>query len=1027
MKTKTIITLFIVTALGFNSCSEEDKFEPEGLNCSPDQLFDLAKGECVDNTQIPTCDDGLLYDPTKGECVDNTQIPTCDDGLLYDPSKGKCVDSPQSPSCDDGLLYDPASGECVSAPTIQCAEDEVFDTDKNRCRPKCDGQQYDPDANTCVCPGGQEYNEENQMCLPKCDEGMVFNTETNECIPATLPQCAENEVYDTDRNRCRPTCDGQQYDPDANTCVCPDGQEYNEENKICLPKCDEGMFFNTETNECVPEPTAHCSDGFHLNEATGACEETLCPLGSYLKDDQCIKVCNCGKIDNDNHKCIDADFLKGLSKSDKHQLALRETAMAYFRRGNNIQYELERRSEYFTPEMATPQHLEYTVCNSFVLSVYYQALGIILPENNGNMNKIGQAGKEDVVYHNHITDFSPENYETNQSTIENGLKEAIGKVKPGDILSYYVKYNDDTSKPHAVYFYDVIKNDKNAMDGIIIHSTSNPEAQDYRTTKLDKSLCWNNAQSDDSKFSNYPDFFDKFPELKGITQGTIQLTSYSSIVSSIKKKITKTAVEYEASILRPAANDTKYQRYINKHSDTTQMISYKMPEAAICRIHYPSIEIIKTVDVHAGSTVEPGDKLTYQIEIKNNGNATYPNKQMNRDYENIYVTERLSEYVTLNDEMKITLCSAKEKCAQYKDALFSRLCTTGDTCKTADAIGWLIPSIKMGEKLNIEYSVTVKDNAPRGTAIHSEGQVASIDSAPIDNIVEYHLSENEVSALSNEFKSISTKGKSYGLDAIEQAYKQALGYQLDLKSLSLGALYLKSESTVIKRFADIIPFLYSATQYYNNDSSALLVSLYGEGYKDFLINQNHPLYGMVLNHYYSGVYTKYTQKKLSLEKAKCTGANQVYDSACYELKYSNIKQKPFEHSAYHLTNLAEGEKPGPEHAKGLRTDRENMIYPETLRDGDILIYSIANDIKTKIKDAEPNGTYAYLFLDGKFQGLRKDKKEIDIITVKNAEVPKYYQTKGQFNMLQRFGDMPKMFGKDFYVVLRPSLTMKKSK
>ena len=1031
MKTKTIITLSIFTALGLSSCSENDKFEPDGFNCSPGQLFDIDKGECVDSVQLPTCEDGLLYDPDKRECVDSAQFPTCEDGMLYDPAKRECVESTQLPTCEDGMLYDPAKRECVPTSTIQCAENEVFDTDNLRCRPKCDGQQYDPDTDACICPDGHEYNEESHVCLPKCEDGMVFNTQTHECVSTSLPQCAENEVYDTERNRCRPTCAGQQYAPDENTCVCPDGQEFNEQTQGCLPKCETGMVFNTETNECIPDPTPICEDGFHLNLETGACEETLCPLGSYLKDEQCVEVCHCGMVYNDSQQCVDADFLKALSPSEKHQLALKETTMAYFRRGNHIQYELERRSEYFTPEIATSQHLEYTVCNSFVFSVYYQALGILLPENNGNMNKLGQAGKEDVVYHNHITDISSENYESKRSEIENDLKETIAQIKPGDILSYYVKDSDDTSKPHAIYFYDVIKNNSNEMEGVIIHSTSNPEASSYRTTKLDKSLCWNNALSDNSIKSlfstKYPDFVDKFPELKGITQGTVQLTSYTNIISSIKSKITKNAREYELSILRPAVNDTKYQRYINKFSDTTEMISYQMPEAAICRIHYPAIEIEKTVDIHAGSTVEPGEKLTYQIEIINNGNAAYPNKQMNRDYDNIYVTERLSEYVTLNNENKITLCSAEGKCDQYEDALFSRLCSTGDTCKTADAIGWLIPSLKMGEKLTIQYSVTVKNNVKPGITIHSEGQVASIDSAPIDNIVAFHLSKDEISALSKEFKSISTKGKIYGLKAIDQAYKQALGYQLNLESFTLGTLYLKSASTVIKRFAALIPYLYSPTQYYNNNPNSLLVSLYGEGYKDFLINQSHPLYGMVLNHYYSGVYTKYTQKTLTVEEAACTGANQVYDEACYELKFSSIKQKPFEYTAFHLKNLAEGEKPGPEHAKGLRSERENMVYPDTLRDGDILIYSIANDIKTNIREAEPNGTYAYLFLDGKFQGLRKDKEGIDILTVKNGDVPEYYQSKGQANMIERYGDMPKMFGKDFYVILRPSLTMKKSK
>ena len=111
-----------------------------------------------------------------------------------------------------------------------------------------------------------------------------------------------------------------------------------------------------------------------------------------------------------------------------------------------------------------------------------------------------------------------------------------------------------------------------------------------------------------------------------------------------------------------------------------------------------------------------------------------------------------------------------------------------------------------------------------------------------------------------------------------------------------------------------------------------------------------------------------------------------------------------------------------------------MVYPDTLRDGDILIYANTLDHyfygDTMIQVSQEDGTYAYIFLNGQFHGVNADPNAPEILNVRNGVVNAYYQTftKGeQMKMINRFGDMPKMFGKDFYVILRPSLTLKKSK
>ena len=187
---------------------------------------------------------------------------------------------------------------------------------------------------------------------------------------------------------------------------------------------------------------------------------------------------------------------------------------------------------------------------------------------------------------------------------------------------------------------------------------------------------------------------------------------------------------------------------------------------------------------------------------------------------------------------------------------------------------------------------------------------------------------------------------------------------------------------------------------------------------------------MLLNHYYSGLYTKY--------HCIVKDNNAVIDTNEY------IKQRKYDYSS----------SPEP-----IRTDRNEFVYKETLKTGDILIISnhdrtytdggafvtVSNNDKpySNTNNAFDNGLYAYLYIDNEFIGIDENKSIRKIMTSMDSNFFKQNNTKYYYYdpehykddikkqrvlgiMLRHYGTLPTLFGKDFYIILRPAL-MKKNK
>ena len=117
--------------------------------------------------------------------------------------------------------------------------------------------------------------------------------------------------------------------------------------------------------------------------------------------------------------------------------------------------------------------------------------------------------------------------------------------------------------------------------------------------------------------------------------------------------------------------------------------------------------------------------------------------------------------------------------------------------------------------------------------------------------------------------------------------------------------------------------------------------------------------------------------------------------------------------------------------------RQDFIYLETFKTGDILIYKNENDVVYDFDNNNnlikkyityENGEYAYIFIEGKgFVGvnLGKDKNNN-----RNEFKAKYYKDNNLdlhlpiSNRSEEFLEMANLqtlFGKDYYIILRPSL------
>jgi hypothetical protein len=307
---------------------------------------------------------------------------------------------------------------------------------------------------------------------------------------------------------------------------------------------------------------------------------------------------------------IGNELYKGTNASsvnlDEQRAALLETAHAYFRQGIQYQYDSYRKNLYATPEDATEQHYIYTVCSGFTFQVYYQTLGIEIPNDTESLLNYAEDNKDNMdtvvaFYKGSELIYSKDVLGTSDTpNYINLLDEWVDILKPGDIF---------VVTGHAMLIDSVdVKNRK-----ITIVEAAAGASYNYVEHR-----------------ENYDN------------NGTIQYRDLLGRLQSYYSRITSgdTLIERIA-VIRFI---TDGNNYINNDGEKS---TYALTDASISRLKYPEIDIEKIVKVHEeGKTVSQniltniGESITYELTIINNSDT---------DYDSFNVVENIDSKTTVID------------------------------------------------------------------------------------------------------------------------------------------------------------------------------------------------------------------------------------------------------------------------------------------------------------------------------------------------------------------------------------------
>ena len=473
------------------------------------------------------------------------------------------------------------------------------------------------------------------------------------------------------------------------------------------------------------------------------------------------------------------------SNFEQVRTAFKEIAYGYYMRGKNIQYNTIK-LEWFNPEEATEQNINYLVCSGLTKNVYRQLLNITIPHFTKDLLKYSREniGKPEVVLYSKINSnkkmemkiYSSKEKNKYKTIINPSLKDVIPLVKIGDVLTY---------TGHTFLIYDVeTDNNGKVKDAIIMESTSGGNA--YANSKISPKVILPNGQTF-SVHNYYLYLHSKKNEKTNIVEGTVRLNRLSKYQNWIHLNDTKLRKE-EYSILRFFHKDSM-EKAILKYTainlkEPNQILNNQkivLSNINLDRIKFNHIYIQKTVNSHNNNIVQRGDILNYKIVIKNMGSKMYTH--------NLIVTENLSKYVTFLDH--------------YENGVVISF------NKDLNKIKWNIGRLKKGQEFIINYTVKITSGEPRDVII-SRGKVGNIPSSEVKNTIGVNLNENQMNLIKTNYERL--KRKFYGKKLINEVYKQALNYDMKFDQFDITKLIINSKEE-LPNFTSI--FLKKANPFYN--------------------------------------------------------------------------------------------------------------------------------------------------------------------------------------------------------------------
>lgn len=692
-----------------------------------------------------------------------------------------------------------------------------------------------------------------------------------------------------------------------------------------------------------------------------------------------------------NSKINSQTSITGINTFEK---AFQEVAYAYYMRGSYLHYNVSKGDGHIlSPEASTRQNYIYMACSLYVMNVYKELLGIELSGSGDAYSRYAQkylGKRKEVIGYGRLQENGDlywydgsKNDKGDLYIIVNPSKYYIlSQLKIGDVLEY---------SGHVMLIYDLIYDGNgNVVDAYLINSnTSNGNKVKTKNHGLSARIFDLERKKVSLRVGHAPwaglyynesDRRGKYPD--SMIEGTVTLETFSERANRngvllFDKSNPKNKYKKYYSILRFVDYNKKDNKemlnfdgtYREFQGETLNNQEVRYSESVKSRLKFSKLFIEKIVDKRDGNVVGHDDELIYSITIRNNSKKDY--------MEDIEVKEFLSEHVAYK---KWNVKTKLKNNTYSKSVSFT---------KDGRILKWNIGKLSSGDEVVIEYTVKIKGNCD-GEIIESRGTVANIPSGVVKNKVGKGLTKKKKEKIKYSYEIL--KNKFHGKQLIDEIYKESCNVELGLRNFNLRADSKNDDAGLI---------------YYNNQ--------WGSRNRNdgsyMSLSQNYPYSKMVLNSYFNALYEHPTQW----------------------ITYNGILVK-----IYALPSL-DFEENDPD-------QRANTIWPTDFKTGDILIYTNTNDktyslIKGTYDTKEnyvtyEDGEYCYIFIEGRgfvgvnwgkdgIKGTRDDRNEFNVNYYKDNGLSlctKIGNPAAMTDYLEEWLHYQTLFGKDYYVVLRPSLS-----
>jgi len=290
------------------TCDDDDECDTDPCSKS------VPNSACANNDGSYTCDCVEGYIDISGDCLD---IDECFEEPLHEcPTDSTCENNVGSYVCSCNEGY---QGTFVDVETFTCDNiDEC--TEGLGGRRRRSGEDACPENSDCIdsdgsfsctCHNGYEESADTTECIDN-DECLICYEGSTICLCGTNTECTNTEgSFDCDcldgfeLNANAHDCDDIDECADPGTFTCP-------EHSTCVNiaggyecNCDNGYEKNlaedlcVDSNECVPcdsDPRDFVNCPCHYQAFcvnTDGSFECWCPLGWWMKDEDCVDVDEC--------------------------------------------------------------------------------------------------------------------------------------------------------------------------------------------------------------------------------------------------------------------------------------------------------------------------------------------------------------------------------------------------------------------------------------------------------------------------------------------------------------------------------------------------------------------------------------------------------------------------------------------------------------------------------------------------------------------------------------------------------------